>query len=149
LAHHWTVGEHFPKSRPLLVRILGGEGGDTFLSTQLALTTALGRCFGSPAAIRMHLTERYRRLNHDTLELQISWTTQGVHKDLGKSPQTPPSWSQCGNCEWFCRQDDENAYGDAVRNPLASRRPPSSLPDLLLREVRTTQGYSLTSWRGR
>jgi hypothetical protein len=77
--------------------------------------------YGSPRSDQMHLTERYRRLNHDTLELQIIMDDPKAYKGVWVSPpklhKLEPGWEIA---EWFCTVDEENAYSEAIRKPAGT-----------------------------
>jgi hypothetical protein len=74
--------------------------------------------YGNPRSEQMHLTERYRRLDHDTLEMQIIMNDPKSYTKPWVSPpqkfKLEPSWEIA---EFFCIPDEENSYGDAVRKP--------------------------------
>src|SRR6266478_1846529 len=70
----FTDGRGLPKeTQPTwLGYSVGKWEGDTFVVDTIGFNDRLwADVFGSPRSDQMHLTERYRRLNHDTLELQI------------------------------------------------------------------------------
>ena len=74
--------------------------------------------YGNPRSEQMHLTERYRRLNRDTLEQQIiiddpkSYTKIWV--SLPKLYKFEPGWEIA---EWFCVAEEDKSYDDTVRKP--------------------------------
>jgi hypothetical protein len=74
--------------------------------------------YGNPRSEQMHLTERYRRLNRDTLEQQIimddpkSYTKEWVSPP--KLYKFEPGWEIA---EWFCVADEDKSYDDTVRKP--------------------------------
>ena len=74
--------------------------------------------YGNPRTSTTHLTERYRRLNHDTLEQQIIIDDPRVYTKPWVSPpklhKLEPGWEIA---EWFCVLDEDKAYDEAVRKP--------------------------------
>jgi len=117
----WTDGRALPKDPDpsWLGYSVGKWEGDTFVVDTIGFNDRLwADVFGSPRSDRMHLTERYRRLNHDTLELQIIMDDPKAYTKTWVNPpklhKLEPMWEIA---EWFCVIDDENAYGDAVRKP--------------------------------
>ncbi len=117
----WTDGRALPKDPDpsWLGYSVGKWEGDTFVVETIGFNDRLwADVFGSPRSDQMHLTERYRRLNHDTLELQIIMDDPKAYTKTWVNPpklhKLEPMWEIA---EWFCVIDDENAYGDAVRKP--------------------------------
>ena len=74
--------------------------------------------FGNPRSDQMHLTERYRRLNRDTLEQQIIIDDPKAYTTVWVSPpklyKFEPGWEIA---EWFCVVDEDKTYDDIVRKP--------------------------------
>jgi hypothetical protein len=74
--------------------------------------------YGNPRSEQMHLIERYRRLDHDTLEMQITMIDPKAYTKPWVNPpqrfKLEPKWEIA---EFFCIVDEENSYGDAVRKP--------------------------------
>jgi hypothetical protein len=117
----WTDGRALPKDPDpsWLGYSVGKWEGDTFVVDTIGFNDRLwADVFGSPRSDQMHLAERYRRLNHDTLELQIIMDDPKAYTKTWVNPpklhKLEPMWEIA---EWFCVIDDENAYGDAVRKP--------------------------------
>jgi hypothetical protein len=81
--------------------------------------------YGNPRTSTTHLTERYRRLNHDTLEQQIIIEDPRVYTKPWVSPpklhKLEPGWEIA---EWFCVLDENKDYDSVVRKP-AGVAPPS------------------------
>jgi len=76
---------------------VGKWEGDTFVVDTIGFNDRLwADVFGSPRSNQMHLTERYRRLNHDTLELQIIMDDPKAYTKTWVNPPNSTSWSQCG-----------------------------------------------------
>jgi hypothetical protein len=74
--------------------------------------------FGNPRSDQMRLTERYRRLNRDTLEQQIIIDDPKAYTKIWMSPpklyKFEPGWEIA---EWFCVVDEDKSYDDIVRKP--------------------------------
>src|ERR1700694_5636870 len=81
--------------------------------------------FGNPRSEQTHLTERYRRLNHDTLEMQIIIDDPKAYTKVWVSPpklhKLEPGWEIA---EWFCVLEEDKAYDEVVRKPAGV--PPTS-----------------------
>jgi hypothetical protein len=117
----WTDGRPLPKDPDpsYLGYSVGKWEGDTFVVDTIGFNDKLwDDSYGNPRSDATHLTERYRRLNHDTLELQIiiddpkAYTTPWVSPP--KLHKLEPGWEIA---EWFCVPDEDNAYDEAVRKP--------------------------------
>jgi hypothetical protein len=117
----WTDGRPLPKDPDptYLGYSVGKWEGDTFVVDTIGFNDKLwDDSFGNPRSDATHLTERYRRLNHDTLELQIiiddpkSYTKSWVSPP--KLHKLEPGWEIA---EWFCVLDEDKAYDEAVRKP--------------------------------
>src|SRR3984957_11295920 len=117
----WADGRPLPKDPDpsYLGSSVGKWEGDTFV------VDTIGRndkpwvdSYGNPRSEQMHLTERYRRLDHDTLELQIIMDDPKAYTKPWVNPpqrfKLEPGWEIA---EFFCIVDEENSYGDAVRKP--------------------------------
>ena len=117
----WTDGRALPKDPDptWLGYSVGKWEGDTFVVDTIGFNDKLWvDVYGSPRSDRMHLTERYRRLNHDTLEMQITMDDPKAYTKIWVNPpklhKLEPAWEIA---EWFCVIDEENAYSDAIRKP--------------------------------
>jgi hypothetical protein len=117
----WTDGRPLPKDPDpsWLGYSVGKWEGDTFIVETIGLNDKeLVDVSGNPRSEQTHLTERYRRLNHDTLEQQIiiddpkSYTKPWVSPP--KLHKLEPAWEIA---EWFCVLEEYNAYDDVVRKP--------------------------------
>jgi hypothetical protein len=117
----WTDGRAFPKDPDpsWLGYSVGRWEGDTFVVDTIGFNDKLWvDVYGSPRSDQMHLTERYRRLNHDTLEMQITMDDPKAYTKTWVNPpklhKLEPGWEIA---EWFCVIEEENAYSDAIRKP--------------------------------
>jgi len=77
--------------------------------------------YGNPRTSTTHLTERYRRLDHDTLEQQIIIDDPRVYTKPWVSPpkrhKLEPGWELA---EWFCVLDENKDYDNVVRKPAGA-----------------------------
>ena len=117
----WTDGRPFPKDPDptYLGYSIGKWEGDTFVVETIGFNDRLwDDSYGNPRSDATHLTERYRRLNHDTLELQIIIDDPKAYTKTWVSPpklhKLEPTWEIA---EWFCVLDEDKAYDDVVRKP--------------------------------
>jgi hypothetical protein len=117
----WTDGRALPKDPDpsWLGYSVGRWDGDTFVVDTIGFNDKLWvDVYGSPRSDQMHLTERYRRLNHDTLEMQIIMDDPKAYTKVWVSPpklhKLEPTWEIA---EWFCVTEEENAYSETVRKP--------------------------------
>ena len=117
----WADGRALPKDPDptFLGYSVGKWEGDTFVVE----TTGMNDkpwvdSYGNPRSEQMRLTERYRRLDHDTLEMQIIMDDPKAYTKPWVNPpqrfKLEPGWEIA---EFFCVVDEENSYGDAVRKP--------------------------------
>ena len=120
----WTDGRALPKNPDptWLGYSVGKWDGDTFVVDTIGFNDKLWvDVYGSPRSDHMHLTERYRRLNHDTLELQIIMDDPKAYTKVWVSPpklhKLEPTWEIA---EWFCVVDEENQYSNTVRIPAGT-----------------------------
>jgi hypothetical protein len=117
----WTDGRPLPKDPDpsWLGYSVGHWEGDTFVVDTIGLNDKQwADSYGNPRSEQMHVIERYRRLNHDTLEMQITLDDPKSYTKLWVSPpklhKLEPTWEIA---EWFCVLDEDKAYDDAVRKP--------------------------------
>jgi hypothetical protein len=117
----WTDGRALPKDPDpsWLGYSVGKWDGDTFVVDTIGFNDKLWvDVYGSPRSDRMHLTERYRRLNHDTLEMQITMDDPKAYTKIWVNPpklhKLEPKWEIA---EWFCVLEEEDAYSKTVRKP--------------------------------
>ncbi|HET6145174.1 MAG TPA: hypothetical protein VFE02_16815 [Candidatus Acidoferrales bacterium] len=120
----WADGRPLPKDPDpsYLGYAVARWEGDTFIiETSGFNDKQWADPFGDPRSDKMHLIERYRRLNHDTLEQQIiiddpkAYTKIWV--SLPKLYKFEPSWEIA---EWFCVVDEDKSYDDTVRKPAGA-----------------------------
>jgi hypothetical protein len=117
----WADGRELPKEPDpsYLGYSVGKWEGDTFVVETIGLNDKVwADAYGDPRSEQTHLTERYRRLNHDTLELQV---TIDDPKSYTKPWVSPPKLHKLESgweiAEWFCVLNEDKAYDDAVRKP--------------------------------
>jgi hypothetical protein len=101
-------------------------GGNTFIVETIGFNDKQwDNSFGNPRSEQTRLTERYRRLNHDTLEMQMIIDDPNAYTKVWVSPpkllKLEAAWEIA---EWFCVADEDTAYDQAVRKP-AGVPPPS------------------------
>ena len=100
---------------PQLARVLGGSlgGADiTFVVETVGLNDKVwADLSGNPRSEQLHLTERYRRLNHDTLEQQIIIDDPKSYTKVWVSPpklhKLEPKWEIA---DWFCASSELQTY---------------------------------------
>jgi hypothetical protein len=129
----WADGRPLPKDPDpsWLGYSVGKWEGDTFVVETVGLNDKQwADPYGDPRSEQMHLTERYRRLNHDTLELQITIDDPKAYTKVWTSPpklhKLEPKW-EIG--EWFCIVDEDRAYDDVVRLPAGGASPSKKQPN--------------------
>ena len=117
----WTDGRPLPKdSDPSwLGYSVGHWEGDTFVVDTAGFNDKVwADLSGNPRSEQMHLTERYRRLNHDTLEQQIIIDDPKSYTKVWVSPpklhKLEPKWEIA---EWFCASSELQTYDKDVRKP--------------------------------
>jgi hypothetical protein len=117
----WTDGRPLPKDPDpsYLGYSVGKWEGDTFVVDTIGFNDRLwDDSYGNPRSDATHLIERYRRVNHDTLELQIIIDDPKAYTKPWVSPpklhKLEPQWEIA---EWFCILDEHRAYDDVVRKP--------------------------------
>jgi len=117
----WADGRPLPKDPDpsYLGYAVARWEGDTFIiETNGFNDKQWADPFGDPRSDQMHLTERYRRLNHDTLEQQIIIDDPKAYTKIWESRpklyKFEPGWEIA---EWFCVVDEDKTYDDTVRKP--------------------------------
>lgn len=117
----WADGRPLPKDPDptYLGYSVGKWDGDTFVVDTIGMNDKPWvDSYGNPRSEQMHLTERYRRLDHDTLEMQIIMDDPKAYTKTWVSPpqkfKLEPGWEIA---EFFCIVDEENSYSDSVRKP--------------------------------
>jgi len=117
----WTDGRALPKNPDpsYLGHSVGKWEGDTFVVDTIGFNDIPWvDSYGNPRSEQMHLTERYRRLNRETLEMQIIIDDPKAYTKTWVSPprlfKFEPGWELA---EVFCVVDEENDYAKRVRKP--------------------------------
>jgi hypothetical protein len=117
----WTDGRPLPKDPDpsWLGYSVGHWEGDTLVVETIGFNDKEWvDLYGNPRTSTTHLTERYRRLNHDTLEQQIIIEDPKVYTKPWVSPpklhKLEPGWEIA---EWFCVLDENQGYDQVVRKP--------------------------------
>jgi hypothetical protein len=117
----WTDGRPLPKDPDpsYLGYSVGHWEGDTLVVETVGFNDKEWvDLYGNPRTSTTHLTERYRRLNHDTLEQQIIIEDPRVYTKPWVSPpklhKLEPGWEIA---EWFCVLDENHDYDQVVRKP--------------------------------
>jgi hypothetical protein len=117
----WTDGRVLPKNPDpsYLGYSVGKWDGDTFVVETIGFNDKPWvDAYGNPRSEEMRLTERYRRIDHDTLELRIIIDDPKAYtKTWESSPRLfkfEPGW-EIG--EYFCVVDEEVDYAGRVRKP--------------------------------
>ena len=117
----WTDGRPLPKDPDpsWLGYSVGHWEGDTLVVETVGFNDKEWvDLYGNPRTPTTHLTERYRRLNHDTLEQQIIIEDPRVYTKPWVSPpklhKLEPGWEIA---EWFCVLDENHGYDEVVRKP--------------------------------
>jgi hypothetical protein len=124
----WTDGRPLPKNPDpsYLGYSVGKWEGDTLVVDTIGFNDRPWvDSFGNPRSEQMHLTERYRRLNKDTLEMQIIMDDpkayQGMWTNAPRLFKLEPGW-ELG--EFFCVLDEEDDYASRVRKPAGGATTP-------------------------
>ena len=120
----WADGRPLPKDPDpsYLGYAVGKWEGDTFLVETIGFNDKQwADAYGNPRSEQTHLTERYRRLNHDTLELQVIIDDPKSYTKTWVSPpklhKLEPGWEIA---EWFCVADEDKVYDETVRKPAGA-----------------------------
>jgi hypothetical protein len=125
----YTDGRPLPKDPDptWLGYSVGHWEGDTFVVETVGFNDKVwADLSGNPRSEEMHLTERYRRINHDTLEQQIiiedpkSYTAKWISPP--KLHKLEPKW-EIG--EWFCAASENQVYDKDVRKPSGGMTEPA------------------------
>jgi hypothetical protein len=117
----WADGRELPKDPDpsYLGSAVGKWEGDTFVVETIGFNDKVwADAYGDPRSEQTRLTERYRRLNHDTLELQVTIDDPKSYTKPWVSPpklhKLEPGWEIA---EWFCAAEEDKAYDEVVRKP--------------------------------
>jgi hypothetical protein len=120
----WTDGRPLPKDPDpsYLGYSVGKWEGDTFVVDTIGFNDRPWvDSYGNPRSEQMHLTERYRRIGHDNLEIQIIMDDPKAYTQKWISAprvyKLEPGW-ELG--EFFCVLSEEEAYSDRVRIPAGT-----------------------------
>lgn len=128
----WTDGRKLPEDPDpsWMGNSIGRWEGDTFVVESNGFNDISWLDFyGHPHSEKMHLTERYRRVDRDTLEIAVTINDRMAYTrpwvNAPKQYNFKPDW-EIG--EHYCVIDKENSYGDAIRIPAVERvKRPSSI----------------------
>jgi hypothetical protein len=120
----WADGRELPKDPDpsYLGSAVGRWEGDTFVVETIGFNDKVwADAYGDPRSEQTHLIERYRRLNHDTLELQVTIDDPKSYRKPWVSPpklhKLEPGWEIA---EWFCVSEEDKAYDEVVRKPAGA-----------------------------
>ncbi len=117
----WADGRPLPKDPDpsYLGYSVGHWEGDTFVVETIGFNDKEWvDLYGNPRTSTTRLTERYRRLNHDTLEQQIIIEDPKVYtKPWVSPPKLHKLESGWEIAEWFCVPDESKSYDQVVRKP--------------------------------
>ena len=123
----WTDGRPLPKDPDpsWLGYSVGHWEGDTFVVDTIGFNDKEWvDLYGNPRSEKTHLIERYRRLNHETLEQQIIIDDPKTYTKPWVSPpklhKLEPTWEIA---EWFCAQGENKAYDQVIRIPAGVPSP--------------------------
>lgn len=114
----WTDGRPLPENpKPTwLGYSVGKWEGDAFVVDTIGFNNQPWMdSYGNPRSEQLHLTERYRRLNHDALELTMTLDDPKAYTAVWTNPpklhKLEPDWDFS---EFFCTIQQENAYEQSV-----------------------------------
>jgi hypothetical protein len=120
----WADGRPLPKDPDpsYLGYAVGKWDGDTFVVETVGFNDKVwADAYGDPRSEQARVTERYRRLNHDTLELQVTIDDPKSYTKVWVSPpklhKLEAGWEIA---EWFCAADEDKAYDEVVRKPAGA-----------------------------
>jgi len=126
----WADGRPLPKDPDpsYLGYSVGKWEGDTFVVDTIGFNDIPWvDSYGDPRSEKMHLTERYRRLDHDRLELQIIMDDPKAYTRTWTSAprlyKFEPGW-ELG--EFFCVADQDAAYDEAIRKRAGDASEPKA-----------------------
>jgi hypothetical protein len=125
----WTDGRDHPKDvEPTWMGdSVGKWDGDTFVVDSIGFNDRAWLDFyGHPRSEQLHLVERYRRVDHDTLQLNFTvedpmaytktWASDTkIYKLLPKKEAVME--------ELFCVPEEEDAFTRRIRMPAAGQKP--------------------------
>jgi hypothetical protein len=123
----WTDGRKLPEDPDpaWMGYSIGKWEGDTFVVESAGFNDIPWLDFnGDPHSDAMKIVERYRRLDHDTLEIQVTIDDPKAYTQLWvNGPKTYNLHEDWEIGEHYCVIDEENAYGDAIRVPAGQSSP--------------------------
>lgn len=124
----WTDGRPLPKNPApnWLGYSVGKWEGDTFVVDTIGLNDkSWVDSYGNPRSEQMHITERYRRLNHDTLEMTLTMDDPKAYTKIWANPpklhKLETSWELA---EFVCTLDEEKAYDEKIIRPAGGAHLP-------------------------
>jgi hypothetical protein len=130
----WMDGRPLPKNPDpsYLGYSVGRWEGDTLVVETIGFNDRPWvDSYGNPRSEQMHLTERYRRVDHDTLELSIIMDDPkaytGVWTSMPRRFKFEPGW-ELG--EFFRIVDEEQEYAGKVRKPAGDAPEAAPAPDM-------------------
>ena len=123
----WTDGRKLPEDPDpsWMGNSIGRWEGETFVVESNGFNEIPWLDFyGHPHSEKMQLTERYRRVNRDTLEIAVTINDPAAYTRPWVNPPKEynfkPDW-EIG--EHYCVIDEEISYGDAIRIPAGETKP--------------------------
>jgi hypothetical protein len=118
----WTDGRKLPEDPPELRfdgYSVGRWEGDTFIVESNGFNDKLWLdYYGDPHSEQLHLTERYQRLDKDTLSIQVTINDPKAYTKpwVGK-PIRYSSRPRVEIGEWYCTIEDESRFSEKIRFP--------------------------------
>jgi hypothetical protein len=126
----WTDGRPLPKNPDptYLGYSVGRWEGETLVVETIGFNDKPWiDAYGNPRSEQLHLTERYRRVDHDTLELRITIDDPKAYTKVWESSprrfKFEPGWEIGEN---FCTVDEEQDYAERIRKPAGVSAPAAS-----------------------
>jgi hypothetical protein len=118
----WTDGRELPKDPDprWMGYSVGKWEGDTFMVDSVGFDDRSWiDHFGQPHSDQMHLEERYRRADHDTLEFTMSITDPKYYTRTWTSEKKVLKWQAKKEFsdELFCVPSEEQAFNRRMRDP--------------------------------
>src|ERR1700730_8583962 len=131
----WADGRALPKNPApsWLGYSVGKWEGDIFVVDTIGFNDKVwADPFGNPRSEQMHLAERYRRLDHNTLELAVTIDDPKAYAKIWVNPpklhKLEPTWEMA---EWPCIVDKQKGYDEEVSlesRPAGGRLHPNRGP---------------------
>jgi len=118
----WTDGRELPRDPDprWMGYSVGKWDGDTLVVNSVGFDDRSWLDhFGNPHSDRMRLEERYRRVNHDTIELVMTITDPMTYTKPWVSDKKILTWQNIKEFpdELFCVPSEEQAFNKRVRDP--------------------------------